>query len=117
MALPNIVNVTQIYGSSTGRILTPISQDVVTNTTNQTIKVNSIICSNVTGASQTASVYYYESETVTSFAFMYQLVIPSNSSIDILVRPFYLKENDKITAIADAEDSIHLVLSYEIILP
>ena len=116
MTLPNIVDVTQIYGYSTGKVLSLFSQDVVTNTTDQTIKLNTILCSNVTGSSQTASVYYYDSATSTSFAFMYQLVIPGNSSIDILVRPFYLKENDKITAIADAENSIHIVLSYETIL-
>jgi hypothetical protein len=115
MALPNIINVAAIYGYSTGKVLTNASQDIVTNTTGQSIKVNTIMCSNVTGSSQTVSVYYFESAVNISFAFIYQVVVPANSSLDVLVRPFYLKENDKITAIAGANTSVHLVISYETI--
>jgi hypothetical protein len=115
MALPNIVSTTQIYGYSTGKILTTSSQDVVANTTGQTIKVNTIICSNVTSSVQTATVYFYEGVSNTSFAFIYAIVIPGNSSIDILVRPFYLKEDDKITALSSSTSNVHLVLSYETI--
>ena len=116
MAAPNIVNVNAIYGNSTGKILTTSSQDIVTNTGNLLVKINTIMCSNVTASSQTATVYYYEQVSSTSFAFIYQVIIPGNSSLDILVRPFYLKENDKITALAGAKSSIHLVTSYEILL-
>jgi len=115
MALPNIINVTAIYGYSTGKVLTTSSQDIITNTTNQTIKVNTIMCSNITASNQTVTVYYYESSTTTSFAFIYQVVIPANSTIDVLVRPFYLKESDKITALAGAGTSVHMVVSYETI--
>ena len=115
MALPNIMNVSGLYGYSTGKLLTTSSQDIITNTTNQTIKVNTIMCSNITGSSQTATVYYYEYTTTTAFAFIYQVVIPANSSIDILVRPFYLKESDKIQALAGSNSSVHLVASYETI--
>jgi len=115
MTLPNIVNTTQIYGYSLGKVLSTNSQDIVSNTTNQTIKVNTIVCSNVTSSSQTATVYFYDSSATASFAFVYQLLIPGNSSLDILVRPFYLEENDKITALAGANTSVHIVLSYETI--
>lgn len=115
MALPNIINVASIYGYSTGKLLTNASQDIVTNTTGQTIKVNTIMCSNITATSQTATVYYFESATNTSFAFIYQVVVPGNSSLDVLVRPFYLKENDKIQALAGANNGVHFVISYETI--
>jgi hypothetical protein len=116
MAAPNIVSVNAIYGNSTGKILTTGSQDIVTNTGNLLVKINTIMCSNVTASSQTTTVYYYEQTSSTSFAFIYQVLIPGNSTLDILVRPFYLKENDKITALAGANSSIHLVTSYEILL-
>jgi hypothetical protein len=115
MALPNIINVAQIYGYSTGKVLTTSSQDIVTNTTNQSMKVNTIMCANVTATSQTVTVYYFESSTTSSFAMVYQVVVPGNSSLDILVRPFYLKESDKITALAGANSNIHIVVSYETI--
>ena len=115
MALPNIINVAQIYGYSTGKILTNISQDIVTNTTGQSLKVNTLMVANVTASSQTVTVYYYESSTTTAFALVYQVVIPANSTLDVLVRPFYLKENDKITALAGATLSAHLTISYETI--
>lgn len=116
MTLPNIISVAQIYGNSIGKILSTTSQDVVTNAGNVLIKVNTIVCSNVTASSQTATVYFYDASSTTSFAFVYQLLIPGNSSLDILVRPFYLDENDKITALAGVNSSIHLVASYETII-
>ena len=115
MALPNIINVAQIYGYSTGKVLTTTSQDIITNTTSQSIKVNTIMCANVTSTSQTVTVYYFESTTNTSFALVYQVVIPGNSSLDVLVRPFYLKENDKVTSLSGANNNVHIVVSYEAI--
>jgi hypothetical protein len=115
MALPNIINVSQIYGYSTGKVLTTGSQDIVTNTTNQTIKVNTIMCANVTGSSQSTTVYYYDSSSTLQFAIVYQVVIPAYATLDVLVRPFYLKENDKIQALAGNNSGVHLVLSYETI--
>jgi len=115
MALPNIVNVSQIYGYSTGKILTTSSQDIVTNTTGQTMKVNTIMCANVSVSSQTVTVYYYESSSTLQFAMVYGVVVPAYATLDVLVRPFYLKEGDKIQALAGANTSVHLVLSYETI--
>ena len=116
MALPNIINVTQIYGSSTGKVLTNNSQDIITNTTNQSMKVNTLMVANITAFAQTITVYYYESATTTSFALVYQVVVPANSTLDVLVRPFYLKESDKIQALAGSTQSAHLTISYETIV-
>jgi hypothetical protein len=115
MALPNVINVSQIYGYSTGKILTTSNQDIVANTTNQSMKVNTIMCANVSATSQTATVYYYESATSTQFAMIYGVVIPAYATLDVLVRPFYLKENDKIQALSGANTSVHLIISYETI--
>lgn len=115
MALPNVINVTQIYGYSTGKVLTTASQDIVTNPGNMSWKVNTIMCANVTGSSQTVTVYYYDVLSSTSYAIVYQVLVPANSTLDVLVRPFYLKENDKIQALAGANTSIHIILSYETI--
>lgn len=115
MALPNIINVAQIYGYSTGKILTSSSQDIVTNTTNQSLKVNTIMASNVATSSQLVTVYYYESSTTTAFSLVYQVVVPANSTLDILARPFYLKENDKIQALGNSNSNVHLTISYETI--
>ena len=115
MALPNIINVSAIYGYSTGKVLSTGSQDIVTNITDQSLKVNTIMCANVSGTSQAVTVYYYESQSTTQFAIVYQLIVPANSTLDVLVRPIYLKENDKIQALAGANTSVHIILSYETI--
>jgi hypothetical protein len=115
MALPNIINVSQIYGYSTGKVLTTASQDILLNPTGQSMKINTIMCANVTGSSQVATVYYYDVISSTSYAIVYQVVIPAYATLDVLVRPFYLKENDKIQALAGANTSVHLIISYETI--
>ena len=115
MALPNVINVSQIYGYSTGAVLSTSSQDILINPTGQSAKVNTIMCANVTGSSQTVTVYYYDVISNTSYAIVYQVLVPANATLDVLVRPFYLKENDKIQALAGANTSVHLVISYETI--
>ena len=73
------------------------------------------MCANVSSTSQSTTVYYYDVISSTSYAIVYQVVIPAYSTLDVLVRPFYLKENDKIQALAGNNSSIHLIVSYETI--
>ena len=117
MALPNIVNVSQIYGLTVGKLLTASSQDIVTNTvsSSQSFKINTIMCANITALSQSVTVNFYDYSGNTSYSLVYSLLIPANSSIDVLVRPLYLKEGDKIQAFAGGINGVHIVVSYETI--
>lgn len=113
MALPNMLNSSTVYGQSTGKVLTTSSQDIITNTTGQSIKVNTMFASNITASAVTVTVGYYENSSTTTFYVLYQTQVPANGTLDIFNRPFYLKESDKITALAGAGTSIHVVASWE----
>jgi hypothetical protein len=113
MAIPNLLNTSSVYGQCTGKILTTGSQDIITNTANQTIKINTFLATNITASAVTVTIGYYENSTTTTFYILYQTQVPANGSLDVFNRPFYLKESDKITALAGAGTSIHVVASWE----
>jgi len=115
MSLPNIINVSQIYGFSIGYLLTTSSQDVLLNGVGASIKVNTIMCCNITAISQAVTVNFYDVYSSSSYSIINQAIIPAYSSLDVLVRPFYLKEGDKIQGLAGNSNAIHIILSYETI--
>ena len=113
MAVPNMLNANTVYGQSTGKVLTTSSLDIVTNTTSQSVKVNTMFASNITASAVTVTVGYYENASATTFYVLYQTQVPANGTLDVFNRPFYLKESDKITALAGSNTAIHVVASWE----
>lgn len=113
MSSPNMLTANTVYGQSTGKVLTTSSQDIITNTTGQSIKVNTLFITNITPSAVTANVGYYENSTTTTFYVLCQTQVPANGVLDVFNRPFYLKESDKITALAGANTSLHVVASWE----
>ena len=68
MAAPNIVNVTSIYGKTTGLALTSSAQDVLTCPAEKVLKVNSIIVANVDGANaDNVTVNWYNADNTTVY--------------------------------------------------
>ena len=117
MAAPNVVNVSSIYGKTTGLALTSSSQDVLTCAADKLIKVNSIIIANVDGTNaDDVTVKWYNADNTTAFSLASTVTVPSDSTLVVLGKdaPIYLEEGDKITALgAAASGDLEIIVSYE----
>ena len=117
MAAPNVVNVTSIYGKTTGLALTSSSQDVLTCPAEKLLKVNSIIVANVDGSSaDDVDVIFYNADNTTGYHLAKLVTVPSKSTLVVLGKdaPIYLEEGDKIQANgAAASGDLEIIVSYE----
>ena len=116
MAAPNIVGVTQIYGRTLGFALTNSNSDIVINPTssNKVYKINSIYVSNVDGtANADVTISFYDASSTTSFKLMNTVVIPADTTLDVLSKSIYLEEGDKITGLASTNGDLEVIISYE----
>lgn len=117
MADLNIISVSNIKGKTFGNTLLTVTTDLVTNTFGQSklFKINNIILNNKdTTNTLTANISFVDySNSNTSTPIIVTLDVPSKSVIDVLSKPIYLEEGDKITAAASANSNIGIVISYE----
>jgi hypothetical protein len=116
MAAPNIVNVTTITGRTVGAALTTSSADIVTNSagSGKVFKVNTILVSNVDGTNNAdLTVAFYNADNTTSYELVHTTTVPADGSLDILSKPIYLEEGDKITGLASASGDLEIIVSYE----
>jgi len=117
MAAPNVVNVTSIYGKTTGLALTNSSQDVLTCAADKLLKINSIIVANVDGVNaDIVTVKWYNSDNTTAFSIASTVAVPADSTLIVLGKdsPIYLEEGDKIQALGvAASGDLEIIVSYE----
>ena len=117
MAAPNVVNVTSIYGKTTGLALTSSSQDVLTCAADKLLKVNSIIVANVDGTdNDEVTVKWYNADNTTAFSLASTVQVPADSTLVVLGKdaPIYLEEGDKIQANGvAASGDLEIIVSYE----
>jgi hypothetical protein len=117
MAAPNVVNVTSIYGKTTGLALTSSSQDVLTCGADKLLKVNSIIVANVDGTDDDyVTVKWYNFDNTTAFSLASTVMVPADSTLVVLGKdaPIYLEEGDKIQALGvAASGDLEIIVSYE----
>ena len=117
MAAPNVVNVTSIYGKTTGLALTSSSQDVLTCAADKLLKVNSIIVANVDGTNaDDVTVKWYNADNTTAFSLASTVTVPADSTLVVLGKdaPIYLEEGDKIQANGvAASGDLEIIVSYE----
>ena len=117
MAAPNVVNVTSIYGKTTGLALTSSSQDVLTCAADKLLKVNSIIVANVDGTdNDDVTVKWYNADNTTAFSLASTVQVPADSTLVVLGKdaPIYLEEGDKIQANGvAASGDLEIIVSYE----
>lgn len=119
MAAPNIVNITGVYGKTTGILLTNSNQDILLNAanSNKVLKINSIFATNVTSDNSNASLTaaFYDSSITTTLEFSNLTVIPPFTTLVVVDKDssFYLEEGDKIIAKADKANGIKFIISYE----
>ena len=114
MAQPNIVNVTTIRGNTAVANVTDVITAVVSNpaASGSVYKVNAIYVSNILSANSTnvdISVYrsgfdYYIANTIT---------VPADATLDVISKAIYLQEDDSLRMKANANNQLHVVISYE----
>jgi hypothetical protein len=116
MANPNIVNVTDIRGKTTGAALTTGSADILENAaaSGKVFKVNAIYVANVDGANNAdVTVAFYNADNTTSYKIASSITVPADATLDLISKHIYLEEGDKITALASASSDLEIVVSYE----
>jgi hypothetical protein len=116
MAAPNIVSVTTITGKTVGAALTTSSADIVTNSaaSGKVFKINAIYVSNVDGTNNAdVTVGFYDSSNTATYKIASTIMVPADSTLDIISKAIYLEEGDKITALASASGDLEIVVSYE----
>ena len=117
MAAPNLVNVTTIFGKTTGAALdTTTTTSLLANSASsgKVYKINSIIVSNVDGSSSAdATISFYNGST--DFHLAKTVTVPADSTLIVLGKdsPIYLEENHSIRGGASANSDLEIVISYE----
>jgi hypothetical protein len=122
MANPNIVNVTAILANVAYAAPANITANtLITNAASSgaVIKVNSLTATNVTAtaATVTVSVNSAAAGGGTAYRLAWQIVVPSNSSLQIIDKGnfVYLVENTSIVVTSNTSAAIEYVSSYETI--
>lgn len=116
MAAPNIVSVTTITGKTAVGTATPTATSLVTNpaASGKVFKVNALYATNTEGT-MTAGITVDIYRSSTAYNLTNDLVIPINSTLDILTKSIYLEEGDalRITTNSDTSGDVSVVCSYE----
>jgi hypothetical protein len=120
MANPNIVNVTDIRGTTTYLIPSNTSANTLLSnaaSSGKIFKVNFISVANVTGGGvvTTVSVNSAAAGGGTNYRLAYQITVPINAALIITDKStsFYLMENQSIVVISGTSSALEYVCSYE----
>lgn len=121
MAAPNLVTVGTITGKTTYTALSTTSEtSVLSNaaSSGKVLKVNSIVVSNVDGASAAAITIAINSAAAgggTSYAIASTISVPADASLIVVDKStaIYLEEDKSITATAGTSGDLEVVISYE----
>ena len=114
MASPNIADVVSIYGRTTVKTsVSTSSTSVLDGVSEKLFKVNTLMASNKTSGSVSATVVFNQGGVTGYLA--YQIQVPPGSSIAIIGKdtPVYVDENGEITASAGTATALDIVCSYE----
>ena len=114
MAIPNIVSVSSIYGTTVVSVLTAtLTTTLVTAASNKVHKINLIRCANITDSDATVTFDIEVSGTHKMLA--NEITVPANSVVDIIDKnsSFYLQETDLIRGGASAGTTIDCTISLD----
>lgn len=119
MANPNIVNVSSILGKTTGLALTTTNTAIVSNSagSNTILKINSLTIANVDGTvTADVSVDVFKNAT-SAFKLAHTISVPPDTTLVVISKdnPIYLEENDSLRCLANLNNDLEAVCSYEII--
>ena len=127
MTIANIASVSSIYAGNAGwNLSSTLTATLMTVDAHKTVKINSIICSNVDGANAATLNLYVDGmgdgasgvTTTGEDATVYlakTISVPADATLVILNTPIYLMENDILKGGASAASDLDLFVSYEVI--
>jgi hypothetical protein len=120
MASPNLINANLILGKTTGILLSNTSVLQVLNnpsSSGKTLKLNTVIATNKSGAIVTFSLNWYSaaSLTGTEYPIVSNVSIPVSTSLNIIDKSsqYYLEENTSLGAYNSSSNAIVVTASYE----
>lgn len=117
MAAPNLIQISSVYGKTTGTAIgTPVTI-VASNPTssNKNYKINSLYLSNIDNTlTARVSVDFFRGGT--SFRLVDRMTVSSGDTLIAITRDtaIYLEEGDSIRCYSDQDGLIHAVMTYEI---
>ena len=114
MAAPNIVNVTTITGKTAVVAVGTSATTVVANSaaSNKVLKINALYVANVDGTSN-AEITIDIFRSSTAYRIANTIVVPADSTLDVITKAIYLEEGDTLRATANAAGDLEVVCSYE----
>lgn len=120
MANPNIVNVTSIYGKTSGVNLTSNSMTTLVNngaSSSKSLKINVLNMTNYSLNALSISVSYYTAanQSGTEYKIAHEVVVPSGTTLTVLDKStgYYLEENSSLAVKANVANGIFATASYE----
>lgn len=116
MAAPNIVNVTSIIGRTNVLVVTTTATAIVSNAANSNtvLKVNALYVSNIDGTNNgEVTIDIFRSSV--AYRVMNTVVVPADSTLDVLSKVLYLEEGDSLRLTANLNSRLEAVCSYEVI--
>jgi hypothetical protein len=120
MANPNIVNVTAIYGKTTGANLTSTGAVTILNNasdSNTVLKINTFNVSNYTASAVNITVNFNDGANLggTNFSIVSTVSVPGNSTLNVIDKSsqYYLEENQSLGATAGTANALNVTCSYE----
>ena len=127
MTIANIASVSSIYAGNAGwNLSNTLTATLMTVDAHKTVKINSIICSNVDGTNAATLNLYVDGmgsgasgvTTTGADATIYlakTISIPADATLVVLNAPIYLMEGDILKGGASAASDLDLFVSYEVI--
>jgi hypothetical protein len=119
MANPNIVNVTSIYGKTTGGLATTVGSSLSPAAANEVAKVNTLYVANVGASAQTIDVMIIESinGVDSQYQIAYGISVPANSTLTVIDKnsAVYVDENQTLNLLSSDDTSLQYTVSYEVI--
>jgi len=117
MSNPNILNTTGISGQSNSFYLTTSATTILTGAVNTVYKINNITVSNLDGVSNFNFTINHVNANGASIPFAYLVTVPADASVVVIDKTssIYVTENQGLSALANANNKVGLVLSWEAI--
>ena len=129
MTIANMANVVTIHAGNAGwNLSSTLTATLLTVDAQKTVKINSIICSNVDGTNAATLNLYVDGMATTSHtdgvtttgtdATVYlakTISVPADATLVVIDSPIYLMENDILKGGASAAGDLELFVSFEII--
>ena len=117
MTAPNIVNVTEIYGSTSATLMTTTQANFVANAANsgKVYKINALYVANMHGTSPADVNVNFVNSSNAAFSIASTVSVAADSTVVLITKDssIYLTEGTALQANANAVSSLHIICSWD----